>query len=340
MANPSTLTALTGSNDWDIASIVPIGPVYPSKSDFLVLPFNKEDASQELRETILERTKERWAWFVKAENQDKELGTRLGTLGFLPWEIRQKIIVQVFDCNFSEVIDFEDERGRKMLETHEIPFEPWCGDRYDVTARRWKYSDFWSLVHLQRASVSMSIEVQYTYFTLTKFIFDSPNALLSFLGRLTTYQQSLLRCISISLSGYGWKKQIYEANEIRMDVCEQLPAGLTSIELHLDSVATLWEADLDNGGSKVARDALRLVELLSKRIKRCWAPKAKIGIEPDIAAWRCRLVISEALSSTCNEVENWSKEWLEWWAISQEGEHTEGQHPLLGDHSDPSPDME
>ncbi|CAF9904420.1 hypothetical protein IMSHALPRED_000046 [Imshaugia aleurites] len=337
MAIPSTPTALTGSNDWDIASIVPIGPVYPSNSDVaLTLPFNKGDVSQELRAEILERTKEHWGWFAKAEEQDQELGTQLGTLGFLPWEIRQKIIVQVFDRNFLEMIDFEDECGRRMLETHEIPAKPWCRGR-DDNSHRWDYPDVWSLVHLQRASVSMSIEVQYIYFTLTKFMFDSPNALVSFLGRLTTYQQSLLRWISLLLLGYD---QTYEGNETWMDVCEQLPAGLTSIEFYSRDL-TFWEwADLDNGSSKVARDTLRLIELLSNRIKRCWAPKAKIGIDPDIAAWRYRPAISGALSSTCNELEDWSKEWLEWWATSQEDEHIEGQPPLLGNHSDPSQDME
>ena len=37
------------------------------------------------------KTKQRWAWFSAARRRDDELGTRLGTLNYLPLEIRRVV---------------------------------------------------------------------------------------------------------------------------------------------------------------------------------------------------------------------------------------------------------
>lgn len=81
------------SSSTPIGSILPIGPVAQSTSDSKQTPpFTKDAASRELRAAILKRRKESRLWFSKAAEKDKEQGTQLGTLGFLPWEIRQQII--------------------------------------------------------------------------------------------------------------------------------------------------------------------------------------------------------------------------------------------------------
>ena len=77
--------------------MLPIGPIIPSNVVLAkTLPFDTYEVPDELQ-VMLERTKQRWAWFSKAEDHDKERGTQLGTLGYLPWEIRQKIFGNVFD---------------------------------------------------------------------------------------------------------------------------------------------------------------------------------------------------------------------------------------------------
>lgn len=44
-----------------------------------------------LKRRTLKRTEERWCWFDQARKDDREAGTRLGTLRFLPYEVREQI---------------------------------------------------------------------------------------------------------------------------------------------------------------------------------------------------------------------------------------------------------
>ncbi|KAL8826291.1 MAG: hypothetical protein Q9191_003886 [Dirinaria sp. TL-2023a] len=46
---------------------------------------------------VLKQTKKRWAWFSKARKRDDELNSRLGTLKYLPYEIRQQIYLENID---------------------------------------------------------------------------------------------------------------------------------------------------------------------------------------------------------------------------------------------------
>ncbi len=59
----------------------------------VTLPFKRQDVSQNLFGLAIDQTRKRWAWFTKS--RELESGTELGTLVYLPWEIRQQIFKEV-----------------------------------------------------------------------------------------------------------------------------------------------------------------------------------------------------------------------------------------------------
>ena len=63
----------------------------------VTLPSKKHDIFQSLFERAIDQTRKRWAWFADSRELDTEFGTELGTLGYLPWEIRQPIREEVLD---------------------------------------------------------------------------------------------------------------------------------------------------------------------------------------------------------------------------------------------------
>ncbi|CAD6590158.1 MAG: hypothetical protein ASARMPRED_004594 [Alectoria sarmentosa] len=255
-------------------------------------------------------------WFSRARELDEKRGTQLGTLGFLPWEIRQTIIEKVFDREFHETI-YLPEFKRTVLETLDNPPKTYFEDDFPYSWRSGSL-DFY-IAYLRNASASTKVEVEYTFLTKTNFKFRSPNALIYFLGRLTTYQQNLLRSITIPLCTRAYETDITAGNQAWMDAYAHLPSGLTSIKFGLD----VWSLDAGRASSsEVFRELLRFLELRGKQIKRRWTPRAKIDMDLYEGGWYGELTIEKAnnLASVLNEVEDWNKEWLECWETSQDGD--------------------
>lgn len=285
-----------------IAPIIPINPIMPSNSDLdETLPFKDCDVTRELRTRILQRTKQRWIWFSEAEDLDKQRGTKLGTLGHLPWEIRQKIIEAVFNgefhgsirwCGYGKLAHNIDDKPRFYLD--------------DSLPRTLMVHPpvLQSIASLRIVSASMNTEVEYTLLTKTDFKIESPDALEHFLGRLTAYQQSLLRSITIPVFDLpenckGW-----------MDVLVELPSELKSIKFIVRFFQRpKWEIyEYEYYSRKeLPRNLLKGLELLGKRIKRCSAPKARIEIQS---------FLGEGEGETFEELEEFM-EWLECWRASR-----------------------
>lgn len=117
----ASLITPSRTSDSDIKEKIPTGTVSLSNPDFAkTLPFKDSDVSREIRATILKRTEQRRVWFSKAEELDEERGTKLGTLGFLPWDIRQMIIEEVFEDVFHEFICRRHPKNAS-LETPDSP---------------------------------------------------------------------------------------------------------------------------------------------------------------------------------------------------------------------------
>lgn len=301
-------------------STLPFTPAVLSNSDFAkTFPFKKSDVKWKYRAKILKRTKHRKFWFSEAEELDKKRGTQLGTLGFLPWEIRQMIIELVFSMAYKDFSWWVAEYRLFTLKTLGSPPEKYFEDDFPSSWRNHP-REFLPVVYLRDVSASTKVEVEYTFLTQTKFGFNSPDALKCFLGSLTKCQQSLLRSLTIELFDQRLCDKVKADNKAWMDACAQLPSGLTSIEFRFD----LWSLDgwkryKTGFTNKSYYDALGFLELLINRFRRCWAPRAKLGMSSS----PCTLERDFA-ASVFDEVEDWSKEWLEWWESSQDGDQTEG----------------
>lgn len=61
-------------------------------------------ALAKLKSEAIEQTRRRWVWFSAAQKLDDELNTRLGTLGYLPLEIRLNIFRHVLENYIEEAL--------------------------------------------------------------------------------------------------------------------------------------------------------------------------------------------------------------------------------------------
>lgn len=131
------------------------------------------------------------------------------------------------------------------------------------------------------------------------------------------------RCSGLKtlLFGSSDTEHLIAIAEAWIKASRQLLSGLASIII--DFKASDWIVSLL--GNNEARNGLGLPELLGNRIMRCCAPEAKVSL---YYGWAPCLNREEgtkgvrlkprALSPEFNQVEDWSKGWLEWWATSHE----------------------
>ena len=231
-------SAATMAHSYPIATLIPISgprkttflpirPIMPSDSEFAItLPFKARKVSQKLRAAIIKRTKDRWAWFSRAEDLDEERGTQLGTLGYLPWEIRQKIFGELFDRGYRQISWYPSENRRpRIFSTREMP-QAWQLDEYPHSSKLWM---------IRTASASLMFEVEFAFITTMNLDFTSIEAIMYFLGCLTTCKNSMLRSITVPLI---IDNEINAARKAWIDVCAGLPTGHNSIEfgLYLNSL--------------------------------------------------------------------------------------------------------
>ena len=72
------------------------------------LLFNTTKAPWMLVVKTIERTKQQWEWFTQAKELDVQRDTTLGTLRYLPFEIRQQIHELVLDDHFRTIVENHD----------------------------------------------------------------------------------------------------------------------------------------------------------------------------------------------------------------------------------------
>lgn len=233
-------------------------------------------------------------WFSGARDIDDERGERLGTLGYLPWEIRQEIIGYLFDVSFYPIKKARD----------------WKFTGYTSEAYRRSTFNFHSM---GLASPSTKSETEHYYLTKTKFHFSSPEHLRIFLDDLSIYQQSLLRSFSVDWWVY-WDQDFCMSSWIA--AFADLPPNLVSMEFCPIGNATVVREIKGHWFTYCARfdRAQRLAEYVNAMAKcaRRHAPRAmfslyirgrRSNVEPAAEEW----------IRVFDDLEPWSKNWLEWW---------------------------
>ena len=206
----------------------------------------------------------RWAWFSGARALDDELSRRLGTLGYLPFEVRDKIFRLVLDEYIEEAL-----RHRTYLDPHvhsgpslvtwlamlATKHQPkgeigiWtqgnhptyeCGEDpklYKVFYLRQKPfgppQDF--VMPLRLATPDTKFEFDRIFLSTMTFDFPCPKALQLFLGKLSAVQLSQVGSITIRIYGCdvcsgGYRERIYYKWGF---LCAKLPSTLISIKFDL-----------------------------------------------------------------------------------------------------------
>ena len=256
----------------------------------------------------LEQTKKRWAWFLEARKLDDERSTRLGTLGYLHWDIRAKVFHHVLDDFMKKV-----SLGKYSKTSGDICNEFWpyhVQSANDGLTGSFIYpcatslSNFLLSIPLRSATIDTKLEFDHIFFSTTMFRFARPSALHQFLIKLSATQQSGLRSISIRIFACDKclqegmiksKEAMSREHSNWRSACDQLPSSLTSVDF---DVRVAWAPDwhlydepydcrwraIDEARRidriKCAKD---LVEDLGCRIRRR-APQTKIAVHgwPDL----------------------------------------------------------
>ena len=237
---------------------------------------------------------------------DDTYGESLGTLIYLPWEIRQYIIKMLFDelfCYFGVVfVDNIISGNHKSMNGYYNHLGCW--------ESRGPYDG------LRLASPSTKFEVDHYYFSNTKFIFRSPYDLNTLARRLSTSEWSLLRSITLHVRHNDPLKDW-------MSACARLPPNLVSIEFDVYSHNTMrgtkiygqWAIiSIGTAGTPVELldRAVILVNTLGKLIRRV-AAKAKIGLRVEGYIYEEGDEIRNTHRRVLDDTEPWSKDYLSWW---------------------------
>lgn len=206
-----------------------------------------------------------------------EGSTRLGTLGYLPWEIRQQIFAFLVASSYTYRDSYKwPEHDYRVSRTGpsfiiDPPQGFWKYDGY--TTAKENRSDFphsmnerfpepfdlysyYLKVHqnyhkhrlaVRLASPDLKNEFEHAFLANQTFFFDCAVALARFLNRLSDQRQAQLRSLHLDLYGCGsdccirrWTKVRKEIGHGWTLVCAQIPKNLVSVQLELGCVYFKW----------------------------------------------------------------------------------------------------
>lgn len=290
-----------------------------------------------LKRRTLKRTEERWCWFDQARKDDREAGTRLGTLRFLPYEVREQIFKIALEDYFEE---FGRRRqrynftctGRRLhsygdLSKSELQLKIGVDSCCCMHDKRPEARDIFDLasyycnpqgigrapLNLLFASPSIRPEFASIFLTSGTFEFDCPVTLERFLDRLSPIQRKQLSCLRLVALEYpDWH---LKSRGHWMTVWQRLPSGLKSVEfvmpIELKYIPGIWRGDRDweilDEAEEIGR-AAEILEELCKKVSRA-APRVMISL-----TGRAGLIKDECdiLDGVLREIEPWSKEWTTW----------------------------
>ena len=275
---------------------------------------------------VLRQTELRRCWFDEASKNNKEVNTRLGTLRFLPYEIRQQIFKIVLEDYFDEYNLQGGEpswpwRYAGDLTKWQLRYEGWCCCLKYPKDEMWDVFTLTSYCHIEQhkkraplnlrfASESLEQEFDQIFLASNTFEFTCPSSLERFMNVLSPLQQRQLKRIKLHMFG-GHAYCICVPNNSELfkhwaDICERLPPGLISVQFVLSYPDGRWrDYWTDN---RLDRGFADIFGLMSKKWSRA-CPRAKISL---IGSGKICKDDDDALNAMLKELEPWSKEYDEW----------------------------
>ena len=296
-----------------------------------------------LRAKTLWRTKTRWCWFDKASKEDDDAGTRLGTLRFLPYEIRQQIFEIVLEDHFVEVEDYlryeaprwpegdpedevEVEDNGPFLDRLMLQIRFWarhCSCERDRIPNVFDLRSYFVVdcrteklpMGLRLASKSIQQEFDRIFLSRRTFQFTCPFTINRFLDQLSPIQQRQLKRLNIDMFvWWGCSSARLTPRDQWMRAFERLPPGLQSVELRsprpLNDVLRFWTEKAGPAPPGPAEDrakifAMGLLDAACKKITRA-SPRAVITW---IGREKLGTEDNALLDAGLAELEPWSEEW-------------------------------
>ena len=264
---------------------------------------------------------------------DDSRGTRLGTPGYLPPEIRYEIWVAVIENDkvswdtSIESIEYRFWRAARIeisvIGTLEFMASHRDFSRLDIFHLNSYYhlrTGEGSAMRIRYASAQAKIELENTFIFTNAFGFHCPKHLKHFLDQLSADQESLLRSITIWLLGCWECSQLVDevdsvncACQAWVPVMERLPATLKSITLDflgVETVPTRHEF-LRSQTPKAIESVRRMVKplgMITKRIQR-QAPGVIISMNNlDCLIDEDR----ESFQTMLDEISPFSKDFIRW----------------------------
>ena len=231
-----------------------------------LVPGNSDLKLQAFKQAI-RQTKMRWTWFSGARALDDGLSRRLGTLGYLPFEIREKIFRLVLDEYIKEAVRYRTWYApfiQPDLEPLVLrpPAPSWMAmkqqlmDEFETRTRKThlahdsKGAKVYQLfclhqtpcgippdivMPLRLATPDTQSEFDLVFLSTMTFDFSCPKALQLFLDKLSVAQLSQVRYMTIRIHGCNSCSDEYnEATYYKWGViCAKLPSTLISINFDL-----------------------------------------------------------------------------------------------------------
>lgn len=152
------------------------------------LPFDQNLVRRYITESILRRTRNRWYWFVEAQR----LNPALGTLIYLPAEVRRLIWGSLFEC-------------RATLSSEGLwEYEHKNGPIFDLEAYYFGFgrrglAGYNGFQGLRQVSSGVKSESDEAFLTLRTFRFNETRNLLGFLDQLTPSTADRLRSFEFGI---------------------------------------------------------------------------------------------------------------------------------------------
>ena len=269
--------------------------------------------SQAFKQAI-RQTKVRWTWFSGARALDDELSRRLGTLGYLPFEVRDKIFRLVLDEYIEEALRYKiylDPMAQQHHDSH--PFDvTWLAMKQDFmcefeiriqptfSAHESKDSkldkvfclrqksfgpppDF--VMPLRLATDDTKFEFDRVFLSTMTFDFSCPFALQLFLSEHSAVQLSQVRSMTIRI--YGCNECLGKRKEGIYykwgGLCAKLPSTLTLINFDLSGGAGGGRRASSSGlGLENSRLAKQGMQFLRRQVERiALETEVKLLMRPD-----------------------------------------------------------
>ena len=218
----------------------------------ITLPFDQNRVPRYITDNILHRVHERWEWFSKAA----ELNHALGTLSYLPGEVRLLIWRSLLQCQDTLSSDGVWEYSQALGS----PFQP--SAYYFGFGRRGLFLD--SVESLRMVSKQIKAEYDYVFLSLRSFRFNYHQNLFAFCDRMHANYLNQLSSVELAICTQAFMNP-------RLDSISLLPPGLQHVHFRIRPAPRGWY-DSERG-----HEILEILGVLVEQVALT-VPNARISI--------------------------------------------------------------